>query len=82
VKKERTFLQVGLPAGDVRGWCDDAEAMTAAAVLVGGNEAPVAKVSVEYLQGDWPVPAIYAKGSGVPGLPAAPFIATATVRCA
>jgi hypothetical protein len=31
---------------------------------------------VEYLQGDWPVPTIYAKGSGMPGLPAAPFIST------
>ena len=32
---------------------------------------------VRYLQGDWPVPTIYAAGSGMPGLPAAPFIATA-----
>eukprot|EP01043_Picozoa_sp_COSAG02_P098340 COSAG02_NODE_34501_length_483_cov_0.778646_1_plen_110_part_00 len=35
--------------------------------------------SLEYLQGDWPIPIFYAKGSGVPGLPAAPFITTTTV---
>lgn len=34
--------------------------------------------SLEYLQGDWPIPIFYAKGSGVPGLPAAPFITTTT----
>ena len=38
----------------------------------------VAAAAVEYLQGDWPIPSIYAKGSGVPGLPAAPFITTTT----
>jgi len=37
------------------------------------RSADGAAVSVEYLQGDWPIPSIYAKGSGVPGLPAAPF---------
>lgn len=28
---------------------------------------------VEYLHADWPVPFLYLEGSGVPGLPAAPF---------
>ena len=40
-------------------------------------ERLVAANVIEYLQGDWPVPTIYAKGSGMPGLPAAPFISTA-----
>ena len=34
--------------------------------------------SLEYLQGDWPIPIFYAKGSGIPGLPAAPFITATT----
>ncbi len=42
------------------------------------EDVAVLSASLEYLQGDWPVPIFYAKGSGVPGLPAAPFIATAT----
>ena len=35
--------------------------------------------AISYLQGDWPVPTLYAAGSGVPGLPAAPFTATVVV---
>ena len=33
---------------------------------------------IAYLLGDWPVPSIYAKDSGMPGLPAKPFSAKAT----
>ena len=39
----------------------------------GGGGGPCATAAVDYLQGDWPVPTIYAAGSGQPGLPAAPF---------
>lgn len=39
--------------------------------------ATALSASLEYLQGDWPVPIFYAKGSDVPGLPAAPFVTTA-----
>lgn len=69
----------GTPEGDVEvivpsktdtSWCDEAHVVTGSSSL-----------SLEYLQGDWPVPAIYAKASGVPGLPATPFIATTTVIC-
>jgi hypothetical protein len=55
------------PAGDV-------EAVTAAHGWTTLNRQT--PTTVEYLQGDWPVPSIYAKGSGIPGLPAAPFITT------
>ena len=34
------------------------------------------RLSVQYLQGDWPVPFIYAQGVPAPGLPAAPFSIT------
>ena len=34
------------------------------------------KYVVDYLQGDWPVPIFYAKGSGEPGLPAVPFVSS------
>lgn len=39
-----------------------------------------ASYQVDYLQGDWPVPIFYAKGSGNPGLPAAPFLTTVGVQ--
>lgn len=58
-------VQVTVPSNSVTAWCNAADQT----------------LSVKYLQGDWPVPTIYAKGSGIPGLPAAPFIATATNVC-
>ena len=50
----------------------DVEVTTAAVLAEAG-------ATVEYLQGDWPVPSIYAKDSETPGLPAAPFITTAAL---
>ena len=63
------------PAGEVEA---TVPAAAGAATLLEGGSAP--PMMVEYLQGDWPVPAIYAQGSGVPGLPAAPFITAAVQR--
>eukprot|EP01051_Picozoa_sp_SAG22_P003735 SAG22_NODE_186_length_15907_cov_45.496774_2_plen_161_part_00 len=53
------------------------EVTTAAPAAGDAMAALITAAEVEYLQGDWPIPSIYAKGSGVPGLPAAPFITTA-----
>lgn len=43
-----------------------------------GRSAAAAAPTVAYLQGDWPVPFIYAAGVPAPGLPAAPFTLSAT----
>lgn len=39
----------------------------------GSNNRQSVPTTVRYLQGDWPVPTIYATGVVPPGLPAAPF---------